>query len=873
MKRPIIIAIIGYIIGILWGLYLKINIILFYFLIIVIHLIYKKTIYQKHSKSVNNSKFNTITTNNKELIHRVGLKKKFKLISFKRYFRYVKLIIKPNVIYIIIIFSIISNIIINFKESEYEQVYKKEGEVNFIGIILSNKEEKEYYNRYKIKVVKSNNHKEFEQKYLYIQVKKSKADKLKYGDMIQVYGVYSEPSKQRNYGGFNYQEYLKTKKICGIIEISHLTLLEDSKANCLMMIANNISLRIKNNIDKVFDKEKSGIIKGILLGDTSNIEEQIKDNFRIASMSHILAISGMHISYIIIGITKVLKRKIGKRNTKIMVIAILITYMFITGCSASVIRATIMGIILIISGLVYRKNDIWTSMSISLFIILIYNPYLIIDIGLQLSYLGTIGIIIFNSMIFKMLDNIKIKKKRYKKEESKVLKKIKEILSIGISAQIIILPVMLYHFNIYGPYFIISNFLISIIIGPIIILGFIFCMVSLVSITGANILKIFLDIGIQILILISKISNLPFSKIYIPTPSIINICTYLIALIVTKYLYFIYHTKTMTTTQRRVRNLIALLKYKIYLKKRKYFKILIIFICVILCFNSNLIPRKLKIYFIDVGQGDSTFIVTPRNKTILIDGGGSELGKFDVGKNILIPYILDRGYNKIDYIFVSHFDSDHVGGILSIMQELEIKNAIISEQGEDSENYKKFLELVNEKNIKLIIVKKGDKIKIEDKVFFKILWPQNEKINENILNNNSIVMKLVYNNFSMLFTGDIEAVAEREILKVVDNKELRANILKVAHHGSKTSSTEEFLRVVKPQITIIGVGKNNNFGHPNEEVLKRLENIHCKIYRTDEMGEVVFGIGGILVGAGAGRIWDRYEYAIKYKYINKNNSY
>lgn len=819
MKRPILIAIIGYIIGILWGLYLKINICLFYFLIIVSYLIYKKVIYQSHSKN------------------------KFKLFSVKRYFRYVKLIIKPKVITIFMIFSIISNLIINFQENKYKQIYEKESTVDFICIILSNKEEKEYYDRYKVKVIKVNEFKEFEGEYLYIQVKKEKTEELKYGDMIQISGEYSKPGEQRNYGGFNYQEFLKTKKICGIIKISKIKLVASQKSNIFMMISNNIYLQIKSNIDKVFEKEEAGMLKGLLLGDTSNIDEQVKENFRTANISHILAISGMHISYIIIGLTEILNKKIGKRGTKIIVIIILIIYMFITGASPSVLRATIMGIISISSNLVYRKNDIWTAISISLFIILIYNPYLIMNIGLQLSYLGTIGIILFNSLVLQILDNIKLKDKRCKKKKSKVTQKIKEILAVSISAQITILPLMLYHFNICGPYFILSNFFVSIIIGPIIILGFIFIIISFISSTFANILSIFLKIGIQMLIYISKVSSLPFSKIYVATPKIEMICIYLIFLVIIKYLYFIYHSKEISVTQRRIKNLIALVKYKIKENRKKIFIIIVCITSVVLIFNSSLISKKLRIYFVDVGQGDCTFIVTPKNKTILIDGGGSEFSEFDVGKSILVPYILDRGYTKIDYVITSHFDSDHVGGILSLMKELKVKNVIVSKQGEDSKNYQEFLKLVDKNNTNLVIVEKGDKIKIEDNIYFYILWPKKEQIQENILNNNSIVAKLVYNEFSVLFTGDIEELAEKEILEEYKMKNiLNATILKVGHHGSKTSSIQGFIDAVKPNIALIGVGKDNNFGHPNNEVLKRLEKLGANSYRTDKNGEISISV-------------------------------
>ena len=178
------------------------------------------------------------------------------------------------------------------------------------------------------------------------------------------------------------------------------------------------------------------------------------------------------------------------------------------------------------------------------------------------------------------------------------------------------------------------------------------------------------------------------------------------------------------------------------------------------------------------------------------------------------------------------------GSIPKIIEKLKVGQIIIGKQFESSENYEEVMNLVKDKNIATHVLESGQKINIEKNLCIDILWPNKNQISENSLNNNSLVCKLNYNNFSMLFTGDIEKVAEEKVLKNIDNDLLNADILKVAHHGSKTSSTEEFINVVKPRIALIGVGKNNKFGHPNEDVLNRLSNYGTKIYRTDENGEI-----------------------------------
>ena len=186
------------------------------------------------------------------------------------------------------------------------------------------------------------------------------------------------------------------------------------------------------------------------------------------------------------------------------------------------------------------------------------------------------------------------------------------------------------------------------------------------------------------------------------------------------------------------------------------------------------------------------------------------------------------------------------GGLLYVMEEINIKNIIIGKQYEECENYKNVIRIAKEKNININVVEAGQKVIIEDNLYFNILWPCSTNIvNQNIINNNSMVCKLVYNKFSMLFTGDIEEIAEKEILnKYINLNILKSTILKVAHHGSKTSSIQEFLNAVRPKIALIGVGEENKFGHPSNITINNLKLINTQIYRTDKMGEIIIKTNG-----------------------------
>lgn len=821
------IAVIGYIIGIIMGLYFKFSIVLLYIPIIAVYLVMRKIYIIQYG-------FMT--------------KKKLKLLSGRRYLRYLKLIFNSKMIFSMIIFSIISNSIVIFQNQKYESYYKDGEEIKVEAIVISDAQEKEYNYVYKIKILCADNNDKYKNTYLYLKTSKKSTEKLKYGDKIEVKGSFTEASSQRNYGGFNYKEYLKSLKIYGTIKANQLKVLSGDCLNNVFNLANQVSSMMKQKIDSSMEETQAAIIKGIIFGDSSDIEKEIQENFRISSISHVLAVSGMHVSYLVIGIQLFLKSIIGKRKTRFITIVFLIFYMFITGFSPSVVRASMMSILLIGGEILYRKNDIWTSMAISLFLILIYNPFLIENIGLQFSYIGTMGIMILHKSVFSFLKNIKIKNKKWKYKFNRktifFISKIKEILAVTLSAQLAIFPIMIYHFNLFGVYFLISNLLVSVMIGPIIIFSTIFIVFSFIFNPISKVICIVLKLLIQMLIIISNLAELPFSKLYLSTPKIWMILLYYILIITFNFIYCLYTSPKLNNTQVRVRNLIALAKYKIFLNKKK--SIIKIFIIILLFFLFQFIPKNLEINFVDVGQGDCTFIVTPRNKTILIDGGGSSSDEFDVGKSTLLPYILDKGYTKIDYIFISHFDQDHVGGILSILQKIKVKKVIISKQEENSENYQKFLEIIKEKGVSVAIVKMGDRVKIENGIYFDILWPTFEQIQENKLNNNSLVMKMYYHNFSVLFTGDIEEEAEKKILETYksEKNKLVSNVLKVAHHGSKTSTIKEFLDTVNPQIALIGVGKNNMFHHPSEEIIDKLKEYGAIIYRTDERGEITIRVNG-----------------------------
>ncbi len=743
--------------------------------------------------------------------------------------------LKNKLKYYLIIFTvcfIVFDIYVLMLEKRYARVTESYNNQQIIiqGIIVSNGNEKRYKTQYEVQVLKVHNEKTKESKVENFRVLcdiKGREDNigLNFGDEIIFSSKFEAPYTVRNEGGFNYSQYLKSKKIAGSVKskIENVKLTGKNKINIVARLTNNFKNILLDKIYKILPKDEAGLCAALLLGEKSKINNEIEDSFRQASLSHMLAISGAHISYILLGVSTALAYiKIHKRCAKFVICLFLLFFMFLAGGSPSIVRACIMAILNLIAEMLFEKTDTFNNIGISAFIILLFNPYALLDISFQLSFGGTIGIVTFVELLYNIRlkrkgitkrkeqkeKNGKIQGKKHRESTYKILIYVEQTTIMSIAANIVITPIMLYNFSSVSLVFIISNLLATPIMGICLIFGMIF-LVSLIITPLAYVVAFLLGPLLKIFIIVANFSGkIPFSKILMPTPKIWQILIYYLAII-------IYFFKDDIK--------------KIYPRILDNYKKIIVFLIIItlLPYLLAIIPTsQLKIHFIDVGQGDSMLIITPSKKKILVDGGGSEFGTFDVGEQTLLPYLLNKSIISIDYLIFTHFDSDHCQGLFTVLENINVKNVIIGEQGKECENFNRFSEIIRKKHINKIMVRAGDKVTIDKDCSLEILFPDTELIKQNILNNNSIVTRFLYKNYSMLITGDIEKIAEEKLIrKYKDTKELKANILKVAHHGSKSSSIQQFLEEVKPEIALIGVGEKNTFGHPNDGVLERLENL------------------------------------------------
>ena len=359
MKRPLLIVTISYILGIIIGVYFKQSILLI-LLAGIIGIVFWKIIKKK----------------------------------------------KIVIIAICIVPCLLSCQQTNNLNNKYNKMYKLDNEnIAITGTVCSQIKETDY--KYSVNIKIENKLKLT----VYID-KKENVSKLEYGNKISVTGTYKKPTEKRNYKGYDYMKYLKTKKICGSLMVDgEVKLIKTKKINPIFTIINKLSLIFKQNLKKLLPEQEAELEQGILLGDTSDIESDIKDDFRECNLSHMLAVSGAHLSYLVLGINTVLSKKsFGIRRRKILSIMFILIFMVIVNMSPSVVRAGISTIIAIFATLIYRKQDTYTTISIALLLTLLNNPFAIFDVGLQLSYLATLSIIFFYSKFTQKQFNNKVKK-------------------------------------------------------------------------------------------------------------------------------------------------------------------------------------------------------------------------------------------------------------------------------------------------------------------------------------------------------------------------------------------------------------------------------------------------------------------------------
>ncbi|MCR4924165.1 MAG: DNA internalization-related competence protein ComEC/Rec2 [Lachnospiraceae bacterium] len=663
------------------------------------------------------------------------------------------------------------------------------------------------------------------------------------GSQIRVKGKYSTYKKAENKGNFDAFKYYGLRGIYGRVTNGRIEALSGEYS----FFKDRLFI-IKEDTKKIYEsylkEDEAGTLTALILGDKTDLDSVIKESYQNASISHILSLSGLHIATLGLFLLKLLRRS-GMNILPASLISSLImcSYFVMTGMSVSTTRALIMFLMGLIATIAGRSYDLISAAAFSAIIILITEPGYLYDSGFLLSFLAVLGINYVNPIITLLFKEFLKKSSFYLKEGFfwDIFKKLIASLGFSLSIQISTLPITLHSFSQISFLGVFVNLLViplmSILLGAGIAL----------SITGRLFQNIILTTGLcrllaffihTILDIYGKLAelstNIPLNIFVAGMPLKLQCIIYFLLLII---VYILLSGLKDMGERRRKRTARASL-----------FILVFSFFILSLRFESDV-----ELHVLSVGQGDCSLIIGKKTPVILVDGGSTDIKK--VGKYRIEPSLKAYGISKIDMVFISHLDSDHVNGIIEILENefsvIQIDKLILSKSVplmEHNENYEKLIRACKKKNTRILLMDKGESIEYPKNSIYRgvrivCLAPDVTKGQEwkrRDINDNSLVIKYSFGNaFSVLFTGDISSQVEKELSGTG-----RVTVLKCPHHGSKTASSMGYLQELSPIVTSISCGVDNSYGHPHKEVLERLEVLGSRVYRTDQSGEISLKLKG-----------------------------
>ena len=660
-----------------------------------------------------------------------------------------------------------------------------------------------------------------------VNIDLSELSKRLYGRKISCTGSFEAFDGELNPGQFDADAYYKNEGYTGILDAKDIRIVKEEESFSPDIYLHRLNLAISEKYKKILGDKNAGSLSAMVLGDKRGLDEEIKELYQENSISHLLSISGLHISLLGGAVFLFLRRlKISFRFPLITSSIILIIYGAFTGFSVSTSRAVIMMSVLFISFVIGKSYDLPSGLALAALILIVMNHRVIYQSGFLLSFFAVIGIFyIMPELLYIFKVDI-----YHKKGIIKGLHLLLASIISSISILLATLPIILNNFYEVSLTGIILNIIVIPLMSLVVITGLLGGFVALVSETMGSFLLGITHYILNLYTLFCRLGDrLTFLRLIIGKPDKWQIVLYYLILVIVFYLL------ALKRRENKLRSLKNNLSKEYNTSKR-------IVVTGLMTFTSFLIiaykPREFSINMLDIGQGDC-FVVNDGNNDIYISDCGSTTVQ-NVGKTRLLPFLKSKGWGKVDTIFISHMDKDHVNGVNDLLKcaEITIGRIIISASYKSDKlncaELEELKELAKMRDIKLFYMKKGDEIVGKD-ISFRCIYPTGEEDIED-QNEASIVMRMDYKELSMLFTGDIAGSTEEKIIEGSDRDTLDCDILKVCHHGSKNSSTDDFLKKVSPKLYLISCGLMNRYGHPHRDTLSRMTEEGGRILRTDHMG-------------------------------------
>lgn len=633
------------------------------------------------------------------------------------------------------------------------------------------------------------------------------------GERVTMLGELQEFSQATNPGCFDQKRYHAARGLSFCMKKAEL-IERGSTYSGYRQFLYRVREYLGSIIDATCAESDAGVINAMLLGDKTELDSAQKKLYQENGIAHILAISGLHISFLGIGLYQLLRRGMPVAAAAVLTGAVMFSYMIMTGCSPSAVRAVVMFGFRLFADIVHRSYDRPTALALSGVILCVWHPALVTDSAFLLSY----GAIAALEWVYPVLFPPDRSDGQFERNSfcRRITHFFGQRLTPGFCINLVILPILL---SSYYEFPLIS-FLLNLIVIP------------LMSLVMAS----------SVLAVLSGIFSVLFGKIlFLPAHFVLMLFQKTCEL--ADYL-----PDTVWVTGKPDAWCICLyyllLLFLLWIRRKERYHMPGCRKCLYLASMVWILTAPVHQFFsvtcLDVGQGDGAVVRTDRNSVILIDGGSSSEKK--LAEYTLIPYLKSQGITEIRYIFLSHMDEDHVNGITELIESgseehIRICQLVLPPEIQRDESYDAMVMEAGRAGIPVSVIGQGDSICADD-MQITCLHPARDKTFFD-RNDGSVVLHLVRKNFSALFMGDLDGTAEDDFAKQYCGQ---VTVLKVGHHGAKDSTRESFLDRIQPEIAVISCGEGNAYGHPHEETLKRLYESGTAIYRTDELGAIIFTI-------------------------------
>lgn len=672
-----------------------------------------------------------------------------------------------------------------------------------------------------------------------IFVNTEKIPNVKIGNIIKVRGKLRQFEEAANKGNFDSRKYYLSLGFYGKIEAGTIEVINSDYSGIRQELY-ELRMEIIERLEKLCSdnngifsiiNNKNGIIGAIILGDKTDLDSDIKELYSVSGIAHILAISGLHISFIGMAIYRLLRRRFRFLFSAAVSIPVVLSFGIMSGFGISTIRAIIMFILKIIGEVLGRKYDAITAISLAGLVLLVQNPFVVCNSGFQMSFGAIIAIVLILPVVEEILNT-----------DNKIIK----VISANFTISLVMNPILAWNYYELPTF----SFLLNIVVVPlmsVVIVSSIAGIFCSCIMFGFGKVVIFPGCGILELytFLCNIINKSSVASIVVGQPKVTTIIVYYAILLVV--LFGLKNIRTKYTRAEKERNIIkketGLVLEKKAKKERRIkgqnVKLRLACIVGFLLLNCLIyyIPNPgFYITYINVGQGDGILIHGDNGTKVMVDGGSTS--EKQVAKNCIVPYLKAEGIGTIDYSIITHTDKDHISGIMEILENnnsnrIRIKNLVMPDINMKDDTYNELIEKAKLKKINVLYIKKGDTLSL-GKTIIKCIYPETTTTASD-KNDYCTVLSVKNKTSKILLTGDISKEIEE---KIKDDIEENYTVLKVAHHGSNYSSSEKFLKKVNPKYSIISVGKNNSYGHPGNETMERLRKQGGVIYRTDEKGGI-----------------------------------